>query len=129
VLSYSQNRGFAGDKADKFTEAARSKEENEAFNYVKALANFRKTSSAIAGGKTMQYVPKDGVYVYFRFDSKQTVMVVLNTNDKASIIDANRFADRTKGFSVGKDVTSGKSISLSGNIEIPAKTSYVLELK
>ena len=121
--------GFAGDKKDKFTEAGRSQEENDAFNYVKALSNFRKTSSAIATGKIMQYVPKDGVYVYFRYDNKQTVMVVVNTNDKVAAIDGNRFTDRTKGFSVGKEVVSGKSISLTGNIEIDAKTSYVLELQ
>ncbi|CAN5482367.1 glycoside hydrolase family 13 protein [soil metagenome] len=121
--------GFAGDAADKFDAPARTSGENEAFEYVKALANFRKKSSAIANGNTMQYVPKDGVYVYFRYDKKQTIMVVLNTNDKASVIDANRFADRTKGFTVGKEVVSGKSVALSGNINIPAKTSYVLNLQ
>ncbi len=27
----------------------------------------------------MQFVPEDGVYVYFRYDNNQTVMVVMNT--------------------------------------------------
>ena len=27
----------------------------------------------------MQFVPQDGVYVYFRYDDKQTIMVVMNT--------------------------------------------------
>lgn len=121
--------GFAGDASDKFTSEARTNEEKEAFNYVKTLANFRKSSSALTHGKTMQYVPKDGVYTYFRYDNKQTVMIILNTNDKPSVIDASRFTDRTKGFSEGKEIATGKSIQLSGNIEIPAKTSYVVQLQ
>lgn len=121
--------GFAGDAKNKFTEAGRSAEENEAFNYVKALAVFRKSSSAIANGSTMQYLPKDGVYVYFRYDNKQTIMVVLNTNDKPSVLDAGRFADRTKGFTSGKNVITNNTMPLSANMEIPAKTSYVLLLQ
>ena len=30
----------------------------------------------------MQFIPKDGVYIYFRYDNKQTVMVITNTGDK-----------------------------------------------
>jgi glycosidase len=121
--------GFPGDATDKFTAAARSSQENEVFNWVKTLADFRKGSSAITNGNTMQYLPKDGVYVYFRYDSKQTVMVMINTNDKPSNIDTGRFAERTKGFSGGKEVATGKSISLSDGIEVPAKTSYVVSLQ
>ena len=36
--------GWAGDKENKFTAAGRTAKENEAFNYVKKLANYRKNS-------------------------------------------------------------------------------------
>lgn len=121
--------GFLGDTMNKFTAVGRSKEENEAFDYVRTLANFRKGSSALAHGKTMQYLPKEGVYVYFRYDNKQTVMVILNTNDQSSTIEASRFADRIKGFSSGKEISTGKAIDISGNIAIPAKTAYVILLQ
>jgi neopullulanase len=121
--------GFAGDKADKYTEAGRSKEENEAFNYVRSLASFRRSSSALATGKTMQYQPKEGVYVYARYDKKQTIMVMMNTNEKVMAVDVTRYAASMKGYSIGKEVTSGMSVSLSSAIQIPAKTTYVLQLQ
>ena len=46
----------------------------------KTLGNFRKNSSALKTGKMMQYVPQDGLYVYFRYDAKQTIMCVMNAS-------------------------------------------------
>ena len=39
----------------------------------------------------MQYVPQDGLYVYFRYDANQTVMCVMNTADKEK---RNQFKQR-----------------------------------
>ena len=49
--------GWPGDKDNKFTVAGRSKAENDAFNYVRTLANYRKNTPALQSGKTMQYLP------------------------------------------------------------------------
>ena len=73
--------GWPGDASNKFTSAGRNDKENNAFNYVRTLANFRKNSSAIKTGKMMQYVPENGAYVYFRYDNKQTVMCVMNQEE------------------------------------------------
>ena len=53
----------------------RNAQEEGIWKYISTLANFRKSSSAVTTGKLMQYVPQDGVYVYFRYDDKQTIMV------------------------------------------------------
>ena len=71
--------GWAGDKKNAFTGVGLTNDEKMMQDYVKTLANFRLKSSAITKGKMMQYVPQDGVYVYFRYDDKQTIMVVMNT--------------------------------------------------
>jgi neopullulanase len=99
--------GWAADKENKFLSANRTPQENEAFNYMKVLAGFRKNSSAIKTGKLMQFVPQDGVYVYFRYDNDQTVMVIANTAKEGKKISFDRFAEKTKGFSKCKDVISG----------------------
>ena len=39
-------------------------QENETFNYVKPLANFRKTSSALTPGKTMQFFRRRCVCIF-----------------------------------------------------------------
>ncbi|MFN2458175.1 MAG: glycoside hydrolase family 13 protein [Chitinophagaceae bacterium] len=120
--------GWPGDKQNKFTAAGRSAYENEVFNWTRTLANFRKRSSAITTGKMMQYVPVDAVYTYFRYDDKQTVMVVMNTSSDERTIDTKRFEERTKGFTGGVDVANGDRKKLSESWKMPGKTIWVLEL-
>jgi hypothetical protein len=74
----------------------------------------------------MQYVPDDGLYVYFRYDAGQTVMCVMNTSEKDKIVDFNKFAERTNGFKSGRNVITGANVS--SGFQIPAKRMWVLEL-
>ncbi|MEI7736820.1 MAG: glycoside hydrolase family 13 protein [Ferruginibacter sp.] len=101
--------GWNSDASNKFMAGNRNATENEAFNFVKTLANFRKTSSAIASGKLMQYVPKEGVYVYFRYDKNQTVMVISNTAKEEKKISFANYTERTNGFSKYMDVITNTS--------------------
>lgn len=121
--------GWADDKAkdNRFTKEGRSDKQQEAFEYVSRLANFRKNSSAITSGKTMQFIPEDSLYIYFRYDNKQTVMVVANTGDKTIKPDWPQYSERTKGFTQVRNVNSGKIHPLNG-LEIEAKESFVFEL-
>lgn len=119
--------GWQGDTENKFSATGRTPAENEAFNYVKALANFRKTSSAIGSGKLMQFLPKDGVYTYFRYDSKQTVMVISHTGSQPFRPDWNYLAERTGGFSKLRNVITGAVLPLD-DFEIKPKESFVFEL-
>jgi glycosidase len=119
--------GWPEDKENKFTNTGRTERENEAFDYVKALANFRKNSSAIKTGRLMQYVPEDGLYTYFRYDTKQTVMIVMNTSDKAVKPKWEAYSERTKGFTKIKDVITGK-ISSFDELELQPKECFVGEL-
>jgi glycosidase len=120
--------GWAGDKQNKFTKEGRTTEENEVNELTRKLGNFRKGSSAIKTGKMMQYIPQDGLYVYFRYDNNQTVMCVMNTSDKSSKVDFGQYSERTKGFASAKSVTDDKSFKLNEAASIPAKTMWVLEL-
>ena len=120
--------GWKEDKVNKFTDAGRTTKENEAFNYIKTLANYRKNTTALQTGKTMQYVPVDGIYVYFRYDNQKTVMVIYNSNDEAKNLKLDRFYERTTGFSGAKEITNSEIINGFTAIDLPAKTTYVFEL-
>ena len=121
--------GFAGDKEkdNRFLKQGRSEKQDEVFDYVSRLANFRKTSSAIISGKTMQFIPKDGLYVYFRYDNNQTLMVITNAGDKSVRPDWNVFAERVKGFTQVRNVVNGKIQSIS-DLSLDSKDSFVFEL-
>jgi len=121
--------GWPGDPVNKFTKEGRTEKEENIFEYVKRLADFRKNSSAITTGKMMQYVPVDGVYVYFRYDEKQTVMCVMNTNDKSSTFDLSRFKERIKDFTKAFDVATGVTFNLEPTLTVGGKYLLVMELR
>ncbi len=119
--------GWAGDKVNKFTASGRTDKENDAFNYVRKLANYRKNTPVLQTGKMMQYVPEKDIYVYFRYDDKKTVMVVYNSNDDEQTTATGRYFERIKGTRKAKDVITNETIDLS-KLTIRGKSTLVLEL-
>jgi len=120
--------GWKGDKENKFSESGRNAKENEAFDYVKKLANYRKTASALQTGKLMQFVPEDGVYVFFRYDSLNTIMVMYNGNEKAQDVKLERFSERLNGFKTATEIISRKKLNKLDSVNLPAKTAWIFEL-
>jgi glycosidase len=120
--------GFPGDPADKFTEAGRSAVENEAFRYVRTLARYRRETSALQTGKLMQFVPQDGIYVYFRYDSAKTILVAINSNREEKGLATDRFAERMQGKTSGRDVLSGSVVSDLSHLKLPPLSATILEL-
>ncbi|WP_423147739.1 glycoside hydrolase family 13 protein [Rubrolithibacter danxiaensis] len=121
--------GWPGDKVNKFTEAGRTEKENEAFNYFRTLANYRKDNEVLQTGKLMQYVPENGIYVYFRYNNVKTVMVIVNTNDKEENVKTSRFEERLSGYNKALNVLSGEKLNSVETVSIPAKTALVFELQ
>jgi neopullulanase len=119
--------GWKEDATNKFLEDSRSVKEKESYTYISALARFRKASSALTSGKTTQFIPKDGLYVYFRYDDKQTIMVIANTGDKPVKPDWTIYAERTNGFTRIKDVVSGEEMPI-GELEMRVGESRVVEM-
>ncbi|MES2849605.1 MAG: alpha-amylase family glycosyl hydrolase [Bacteroidota bacterium] len=120
--------GWEGDKINKFDKSGRTEKDNIIFNHLHALANYRKTSSALATGKMMQYVPVDGLYVYFRYDAKQTVMVVMNTSKKEKKITISDYAERTGGFGNYTNVITKETGALK-DFTLGSHQSVVWELQ
>lgn len=121
--------GWKSDKENKFTAAGRTARENEAFDFVKKLANYRKNTPALHSGKFMQFIPQNGFYVYFRYNAEKTIMVVMNTNPEAATLETARFAERMQGFTTAKNVLTEEPITSLTSLKIPALTAWVLELK
>ncbi|MCW8310077.1 MULTISPECIES: glycoside hydrolase family 13 protein [Sphingobacterium] len=122
--------GFPGDKTDKFNAAGRTAAEQDVWNYVRTLANYRKAHPVLHTGKTMQYVPEDGVYVYFRYDEQQTVMVVMNCNDQEKEIKLDRFAERNGGATAYIDIVSQAAVPTANHsLKLAAYETKVLDIK
>src|SRR5699024_4874321 len=111
--------GWATDSVNKFTPAGRTGLENKAFQYVQTLAHYRQSSSALQTGKLMQYVPENGIYVYFRYDDKETVMIIVNSNETEEDLKTKRFIERTKGFQSARNVITGTHLTNINTISVP----------
>ncbi len=120
--------GWPSDKTNKFDVAQLKGQESELYTYVSSLANWRKNSDAIAHGKLMQFIPENGVYVYFRYTQTETVMVVMNTGDKTYALEKVRFAERLNGYTQAQEVTTMQTQSLS-DLSVPAGSAGIFQLK
>ena len=104
--------GWPGDKLNKFSIQDRSQKDQSIFQFIATLANYRKTSAALTQGKFMQFLPEEGLYVYFRYTDKQTVMVVMNTAKEAKKVSIEKYTERTSGFSKMKNILTGETMVL-----------------
>jgi glycosidase len=121
--------GWAGDTVNAFTGAGLTDAERDMQAYVRTLLQWRRTATAVHDGKLTQFAPIDGIYVYFRHNAAQTVMVVLNNTDQATTVATERFQEIIGPASTGTDVVSGKTHALAAGIAAPARSATVLELK
>ena len=118
--------GWAGDQKNAFTETGLTNEESDFLHYVQKLGAYRTKTTALKTGKMMQYIPEDGLYVYFRYDNNQTVMCVMNTDTKARTVKLSKYTERTHLFKGGKDIISGNEVG--AEFSIPSMSMQVIEL-
>jgi glycosidase len=120
--------GWAGDKKNAFTGKGLTEAERAMQEYTRKLLQWRKTAPAIRDGKLTQFVPIDGVYVYFRHNAAQTVMVIVNNNDVSRTVDTARFREVIGQATTANDVLSKQAHALATGIVAPARSATILEL-
>jgi hypothetical protein len=96
---------------------------------VQTLLQWRKDKPVIHTGKLTHFMPQDGIYVYFRYDDSDAVMVVLNRNPEAKALELARFRERLEGFEQLQDVVSGETMPLAEQLQVPARSVAVSELR
>lgn len=121
--------GWTGDDANAFTGEGLSAAQREALDFVRTLFQWRRRTPAVHAGALTHYAPKEGVYVYFRHDGTDVVMVALNRNDHAVALRLDRFAGSLGGARAGTDVLTGHRVALGDTLRLPAKTPVILELE
>lgn len=123
--------GWPTDTVDKFTPQGRTPEENDAWNYLQKLGQWRKNSPAIKEGKLVQYIPTkpDAVYVYFRMHQNQKVMVIYNTNEKEITLNSNDYTESIGIATKAKNVITGEKINGLETLKAPAMSIQILELE
>lgn len=123
--------GWKSDKQNAFTNDGRTTEQKQFHDFTAKIFNWRKNKEVIHSGKTKHFIPQNNVYVYFRYNDNESVMVVMNANTEKQTLKLDRFSEALNGFTSGKDIISNKNIFVDTNntISIDGKTSMIIELK
>jgi glycosidase len=106
----------------------RTEQEEAYFQFTKQLLNWRKNQPVIHSGKMKQYVPENNVYVYFRYNESDTLMVIINNSIKEETLKLNRFDEMLSGKSILRDVFTNQDSKLSSALTLPAKTAVVYKV-
>ena len=120
--------GWSNDPQNKFKASDRTSQENEAFDFVKKLAQYRKNTPALQTGKLVQYLPQQGIYVYFRQDAQKTIMVIMSQNDTDQTLTTKRFAESIGTFNKGKNILNDAVIGDLSVVSVRAMSVQVIEL-
>lgn len=121
--------GWPNDSRSVFSEKGRLEAEDEAFDFVKKLTHWRKTSAAAQAGRQLHFFPDNNVYVYFRIHDAQSIMVAINMNDSPLQLETKRFAEILQDFSLGKDPIAEQSYELGKSVPLEARSALLLELE
>ena len=121
--------GWASDKNNAFKASGRTVEQAKYFDFTSKVFNWRKSKSIIHKGKLMHYLPDNNVYVYFRYNDTESVMVVVNNSKDKQTLKLDRFKESLASYSSGKDIISDVNFDLKSEISIEGKSSLILELK
>ena len=121
--------GWASDKNNAFTASGRTAEQAKYFDFTAKVFNWRKSKSVIHNGKLMHYLPDNNVYVYFRYNDSESVMVVVNNSKDKQTVKLDRFKESLASYSSGKDIISDANFDLKSELSIDGKSSLILELK
>jgi len=123
--------GWQNDSTNGFSTKGLTKVQKSMQDFTRKLLNWRKKTQVIHKGKLTHYAPKDGVYVYFRHNDLDKVMVILNKNHKAIDVNPDDFPsmlsveDKKK---IGMEVLSGNKVFMNQSIKVPAKSALIIQL-
>jgi glycosidase len=120
--------GWPTDARSAFTYQGRTEKENDMYNFMERLLKYRKSKEVLQTGNFCHFIPQDGIYIYFRYKGKETVMVAINNNEAAKTFETSRYDEFLKKYKSGREIITDKAVTDLSKLTIPAKSAIVVEL-
>ena len=130
--------GWAGDEINLFTEegrAAVASEDStkeyyaakELHDYARKLFQWRKRTPVIHTGKTLEFLPDNNTYAYFRYNDSDVVFVYINNSYEDAQVPWSRYSEISANLGEGTNVVTGEKVTVSDTTVVPANTALVVE--
>ena len=127
--------GWTEDPINAFTAQGRSQladesgfPVDEAHDFLKNVSTWRQDKDVIHNGELTHFIPEENIYVYFRHNNEETVMVILNGEDESQELEMSRFNELLGEYESGYDIISGQSVDVTGRLEVEPLQSLIIEL-
>jgi glycosidase len=123
--------GWIGDTNDAFTQAGRTREQQELFSYVQELLRLRGEHAALRGGRLWHLASDESTYVFVRESEEERLAVAFNNADKPRElriplrnVPGQKAAGSSLLFGEAKAELAGKEI----HITMPAQSLSIFAL-
>ncbi len=120
--------GWPDDTNSAFTGTGMTETQKAMQQFLQKLLHWRKNATAVTHGKTLHYIPENGIYVYFRYDDNQRLMIILNKNTTPVRLNAARFTSGLAGATIGTDILTGSIVDLTKPIELAGPGPTILAI-
>ena len=119
--------GFPRDSINAFTREGRTPIQNEAFDFLSHLLNWRRGNDVIARGSLRHFIPDNGLYVYTRRFDRREVHVIMNGTDTPLSVDMSRYAEVLPTRTRLRDVISGDIVEITPTMSFSPRATLILE--
>ena len=122
--------GWPDHKVNAFEKNGRTEIQNEAFDFIQTLLNYRKKNEWLATSRLTQFVPNDNTYAYARksADGKKAVLCVYNLNGNTFDFPMESLKEITLNLNTGKNILTGEAVSWKKTLSIPSKGFTLIDI-
>lgn len=106
--------GFKGDTTNAFTPEGRTPKQNEAWDFLSKILNWRRgeANEVIAKGSLKHFMPQNGIYAYERRLGDKQVVVLMNGNDAPVTTTMERTKEILPYGTRMNDLISGETVTI-----------------
>lgn len=121
--------GFAGDPVNAFTAQGRTPLQNEAWDYISKILNWRKNEArdVMAKGSLKHCMPQNGLYVYQRKLGDKEVTVILNGRDSEQTLTMERSAEMLPYGITLRDIITDKPVTITETMTFAPRQVFILQ--
>ena len=120
--------GFNGDTVNAFTPEGRTDKQNEAWNYMSKILNWRRTQKDLmAKGSLKHFNPQNGLYVYQRSLGNKTVTVLLNGRDEEITVSMKPYMEVLPIGTLATDITTDQPVTITETMTFAPRQNVILQ--
>lgn len=120
--------GWKEDIYSLFEVSGRTAMQQESFDFMKKLLQWRKGNEIISKGKMKHFMPRNNVYVYERSYNGKSVLVIMNGVSETINVELEHYKEVLDGKKKAKDVLTDRVVQLVDKLFLEPKGVLVLEL-